>query len=217
MWAAASLIGGGCSDDRFSDFTAGLVALGQGWYERTAGCPDALADHPAVRAAAATGDHEAVFYEDFNRDVAERMGSTPYAVGRWRAGSVEHRVAGPGRHAQARRPSDGHRRAGRRADHRDAGADAEGRHTLFDAVDGPGDRAAAVDRVAGPAGVRPATAPRRGFQGVPGPAERGGPPRTWTCTWSWTTAPPAGPRPPRPGRWHTDGSTCTSPRPACPG
>ncbi|MDN3258192.1 DUF4240 domain-containing protein, partial [Streptomyces sp. MA25(2023)] len=53
VWAAAYLIGGGCSDDRFSDFTAGLVALGREWYERAATCPDSLADHPAVREAAA--------------------------------------------------------------------------------------------------------------------------------------------------------------------
>ncbi|MGV9708751.1 DUF4240 domain-containing protein [Streptomyces sp. NPDC003483] len=66
VWAAAYLIGGGCSDDRFSDFTAGLVALGREWYDRTAACADALADHPAVRVAAATGDDEVVFYEAFN-------------------------------------------------------------------------------------------------------------------------------------------------------
>ncbi|MEU0275364.1 DUF4240 domain-containing protein [Streptomyces sp. NPDC006307] len=66
VWAAAYLIGGGCSDDRFSDFTAGLVALGREWYERAATCPDALAEHPIVRAAAAAGDQDAVFAEDFN-------------------------------------------------------------------------------------------------------------------------------------------------------
>ncbi|MFH8443276.1 DUF4240 domain-containing protein [Streptomyces sp. NPDC018026] len=44
VWAAAYLIGGGCPDDRFSDFTAGLVALGRDWYEQTATCPDALAE-----------------------------------------------------------------------------------------------------------------------------------------------------------------------------
>ncbi|MER7720892.1 DUF4240 domain-containing protein [Streptomyces flaveolus] len=66
VWAAAYLIGGGCSDDSFSDFTAGLVALGRDWYERAAACPDALAEHPAVRAAAATDDQSVVFDEDFN-------------------------------------------------------------------------------------------------------------------------------------------------------
>ncbi|MGW3738956.1 DUF4240 domain-containing protein [Streptomyces sp. NPDC005148] len=35
-------MGGGCSDDRFSDFTAGLVALGREWHERATVCPDAL-------------------------------------------------------------------------------------------------------------------------------------------------------------------------------
>ncbi|WP_371100549.1 DUF4240 domain-containing protein [Streptomyces sp. PU_AKi4] len=66
VWAAAYLIGGGCSDDRFDDFTAGLVALGREWYERAAACPDALAEHPAVRTAAATGDQSVIFDEDFN-------------------------------------------------------------------------------------------------------------------------------------------------------
>ncbi|MFJ9005859.1 DUF4240 domain-containing protein [Streptomyces canus] len=66
VWAAAFLIGGGCSDDRFSDFTAGLVALGREWYERAALCPDALAEHPAVRTAAASADQDVIFNEDFN-------------------------------------------------------------------------------------------------------------------------------------------------------
>lgn len=66
VWAAAYLIGGGCSDDRFSDFTAGLVALGREWYERAVACSDALAEHPAVRIAAATGDQDVIFDEDFN-------------------------------------------------------------------------------------------------------------------------------------------------------
>ncbi|WP_318218841.1 DUF4240 domain-containing protein [Streptomyces sp. SCL15-6] len=66
VWAAAYLIGGGCSDDRFDDFTAGLVALGRDWYERAAACPDALAEHPAVRAAAATDDQSIIFDENFN-------------------------------------------------------------------------------------------------------------------------------------------------------
>ncbi|MFF8407592.1 DUF4240 domain-containing protein [Streptomyces sp. NPDC015684] len=66
VWAAAYLIGGGCSDDRFSDFTAGLVALGSHWYERVAASPDVLAEHPAVRAAAASCDQDVVFAEEFN-------------------------------------------------------------------------------------------------------------------------------------------------------
>ncbi|MFF1304081.1 DUF4240 domain-containing protein [Streptomyces sp. NPDC058307] len=66
VWAAAYLIGGGCSDDSFMDFRAGLIALGRGWYERAAACPDSLAEHPAVIAAAGANDDEAVFDEDVN-------------------------------------------------------------------------------------------------------------------------------------------------------
>jgi hypothetical protein len=66
VWAAAYLIGGGCSDDRFSDFTAGLVALGREWYEQAAACPDALAEHLSVRIAAASGDQGVIFDEAFN-------------------------------------------------------------------------------------------------------------------------------------------------------
>ncbi|SEM63892.1 Protein of unknown function [Nonomuraea pusilla] len=64
VWAAASLIGGGCSDDSFSDFRAGLIALGRGWFERVAQSPDSLADHPAVIEAAARGDDRDVLFED---------------------------------------------------------------------------------------------------------------------------------------------------------
>lgn len=66
VWAAAHLIGRGCSDDSFDDFTAGLVALGREWYERAAACPDALAEHPSVRTAAAAAKLGVVFAEDFN-------------------------------------------------------------------------------------------------------------------------------------------------------
>jgi hypothetical protein len=50
VWAAAYLINGGCSDDRFSDFRAGVVAQGRDWYARVVASPDSLADHPAVSA-----------------------------------------------------------------------------------------------------------------------------------------------------------------------
>ncbi|MFJ8825508.1 DUF4240 domain-containing protein [Streptomyces sp. NPDC102467] len=64
VWAAAYLIGGGCSDDSFMDFKAGLIALGRTWYERVVRCPDALAEHPDIHHALATGVEEAVFYEE---------------------------------------------------------------------------------------------------------------------------------------------------------
>lgn len=63
MWAAAYLIGGGCSDDSFMDFRAGVIGLGRDWYERVLAAPDALADHPVIRRAAAEEDDEAVFAE----------------------------------------------------------------------------------------------------------------------------------------------------------
>ncbi|MBS2546655.1 DUF4240 domain-containing protein [Catenulispora sp. NL8] len=66
MWAAAYLIGGGCSDDAFMDFRAGLIAQGQDWYERAAASPDALANHPDVIVAAADGLVEALFNEPVN-------------------------------------------------------------------------------------------------------------------------------------------------------
>lgn len=64
IWAAAYLIGGGCSDDRFMDFKAGLIALGRAWHERVVRCPDDLAEHPDIQHALTTGVEEAVFYEE---------------------------------------------------------------------------------------------------------------------------------------------------------
>ncbi|MGX2996017.1 DUF4240 domain-containing protein [Streptomyces sp. JNUCC 64] len=66
VWAAAYLIGGGCSDDGFIDFRAGLIGLGREWYEKAAASPDSLAGHPAVIDAARTGLDEPVFDEDAN-------------------------------------------------------------------------------------------------------------------------------------------------------
>ncbi|MFJ8785362.1 DUF4240 domain-containing protein [Streptomyces sp. NPDC102476] len=59
MWATGHLIGGGCSDDAFMDFRAGLIAQGRQWYERAATAPDVLAQHPDVIAAAVEGTDEA--------------------------------------------------------------------------------------------------------------------------------------------------------------
>ncbi|MCL6668234.1 DUF4240 domain-containing protein [Streptomyces panaciradicis] len=66
VWAAAYLIGGGCSDDSFMDFRAGVIALGRDWYERIALAPDSLAGHPAVIEAASAHRDDALFYEDVN-------------------------------------------------------------------------------------------------------------------------------------------------------
>ncbi|MER6677437.1 DUF4240 domain-containing protein [Streptomyces sp. NPDC000983] len=67
VWAAAYLIGGGCSDDSFMDFRAGVIASGRRWYERVAADPDSLAEHPeAVADANARDRSEVLFYEDVN-------------------------------------------------------------------------------------------------------------------------------------------------------
>jgi Protein of unknown function (DUF4240) len=51
LWAAAYLIAGGCSDDSFMDFRAGLIAQGRDWYHKVMASPDSLAGHPAVATA----------------------------------------------------------------------------------------------------------------------------------------------------------------------
>ncbi|MFE2267656.1 DUF4240 domain-containing protein [Streptomyces lavendulae] len=67
VWAAAYLIGGGCSDDSFIDFRAGVIALGRDWYQRVNTAPDSLAAHPdAIQAANLRDRSEVLFYEDVN-------------------------------------------------------------------------------------------------------------------------------------------------------
>ncbi|MFC3985545.1 MULTISPECIES: DUF4240 domain-containing protein [Streptosporangium] len=61
VWAAAYLIGGGCSDDSFMDFRAGVIAQGRECHRIALTGPDRLADLPLVLA----GDGEDLFYEDF--------------------------------------------------------------------------------------------------------------------------------------------------------
>jgi hypothetical protein len=66
VWAAAYLIGGGCSDDSFTDFRAGLIAQGRDWYQRVAASPDSLAEHPAVADAPDHPHGGPLFYELVN-------------------------------------------------------------------------------------------------------------------------------------------------------
>lgn len=73
VWAAAYLIGGGCSDDSFSDFRAGVVSLGRNWCERVRNNPDALAEHPVVLEAAPTGDY-VIFDEAFGYAAIDALG-----------------------------------------------------------------------------------------------------------------------------------------------
>ncbi|MBT0769415.1 DUF4240 domain-containing protein [Kineosporia sp. J2-2] len=62
VWGAAYLIGGGCSDDSFIDFRAGLITYGQAWFDRVLAGPDSLAGHPAVLEQ----DGERLFMESVN-------------------------------------------------------------------------------------------------------------------------------------------------------
>ncbi|PRX03348.1 UNVERIFIED_ORG: uncharacterized protein DUF4240 [Actinomadura viridilutea] len=55
-WAAAYHINGGCSDDGFDYFRGRLILQGRAVFERAVADPDSLADLPAVRAAAQTGE-----------------------------------------------------------------------------------------------------------------------------------------------------------------
>ncbi|MEV0096000.1 DUF4240 domain-containing protein [Streptomyces sp. NPDC050738] len=71
VWAAAYLLGGGCSDDGFMDFRGGLIALGRDWYEKAAACPDSLAEDPSVIGAAEVYRDEALFYEEVNYAASE--------------------------------------------------------------------------------------------------------------------------------------------------
>lgn len=44
LWGAAYLIGGGCSDDGFTDFRYGLISFGEKVFEKAIADPDTLAD-----------------------------------------------------------------------------------------------------------------------------------------------------------------------------
>jgi hypothetical protein len=44
LWAAAYIIGGGCSDDMFMDFRATLISTGRATFERVVSSPGVLVD-----------------------------------------------------------------------------------------------------------------------------------------------------------------------------
>ena len=44
LWAAAYIIGGGCSDDAFSDFRSTLISMGRQTFEQALADPQSLAD-----------------------------------------------------------------------------------------------------------------------------------------------------------------------------
>lgn len=66
LWAAAYLIGGGCSDDAFIDFRARIIAQGRDWHEKVTASPDNLADHLAVAGAANPSGMSILFDEMAN-------------------------------------------------------------------------------------------------------------------------------------------------------
>ncbi|MFB9447064.1 DUF4240 domain-containing protein [Dactylosporangium vinaceum] len=49
LWTAAGLIEGGCGDDGFRDFRAGLILQGRAAFSAAVDDPDSLADLPLVR------------------------------------------------------------------------------------------------------------------------------------------------------------------------
>jgi hypothetical protein len=74
VWAAAYLIAGGCSDDSFIDFRAGLIAQGRDWYQKAAASPDSLAGHPAVAATVHRPWDNPLFYEEVNYAASNAFG-----------------------------------------------------------------------------------------------------------------------------------------------
>lgn len=56
LWGAAYLINGGCSDDGFDHFRGWLMAQGRAVFARAVTDADSLADLPAIRRAADTGE-----------------------------------------------------------------------------------------------------------------------------------------------------------------
>src|SRR5262249_15624209 len=59
LWAAAYIIGGDCSDDKFSDFRSTLISMGRQTFERTLTDPQSLAD---IDYDADTADYEGYQY-----------------------------------------------------------------------------------------------------------------------------------------------------------
>lgn len=69
LWAAAYIIGGGCSDDGFMDFRATLISHGREIYEQALEDPESLADLGKM-------DEDYWFYEGYQyvpSEVAEEM------------------------------------------------------------------------------------------------------------------------------------------------
>ncbi len=61
LWAAAYIIGGGCSDDSFMDFRSWLISMGKDVYEQTLMDVDTLA-----QIKFGSGGEEDAFFEEFH-------------------------------------------------------------------------------------------------------------------------------------------------------
>ncbi|MFB6889349.1 DUF4240 domain-containing protein [Kitasatospora sp. NPDC056327] len=99
VWAAGYLVGGGCSDDSFMDFRAGVIALGRDWYERVLASPDSLAGHPWALGED-PAELEEVFDEDTNYTGAMAFAAT-YGEDEW------HRLFDAGQHTLQEEPDMG--------------------------------------------------------------------------------------------------------------
>lgn len=78
LWGAAYVIGGGCSNDGFTDFRSWLISMGRATYERALADPESLAD-----LAFGLDAEEDAFFEEFayvaSRVYEDRTGeSMPY-------------------------------------------------------------------------------------------------------------------------------------------
>ena len=60
LWGAAYIIGGGCSDDGFTDFRSWLISMGRETYTRALTDPESLAD-----IVLGPGGEEDSFFEEF--------------------------------------------------------------------------------------------------------------------------------------------------------
>ncbi|MBZ9597003.1 DUF4240 domain-containing protein [Streptomyces yangpuensis] len=87
LWAAAYMINGGCSDDGFDYFRGWLLTQGREVFDAALADPDSLAEHPAVREAAAEGleleDEEAlsIAWTAYENATGRELPSDSFTIG----------------------------------------------------------------------------------------------------------------------------------------
>jgi hypothetical protein len=77
LWGAAYLIGGGCSDDGFTDFRYGLISLGRATYEAAIENPDSLVTVEAEIPNESFGYVASALYEEKGGGALERKSTAP--------------------------------------------------------------------------------------------------------------------------------------------